>query len=289
MSKFQTIVLFILLGCTSANDSVPPAGVEDTSNKGTLFIIGGGSRPPELISELVSLADLEGDGYGIILPMASIEPDSSAWYAVRQFEGHTEAPIIPMFISNETVNPSKLDSVRKAAMIYITGGDQRRFMDTISRTGVADAIRKAYQDGAVVAGTSAGAAMMSSKMITGDEKRHPEYSSTFRHLQNDNIIFDEGLGLIDDVVVDQHFIKRSRYNRLLTAILEFPELTGVGIDESTAAVIANDSLRVVGVSQVIIFRNRIQNSVSKGDLIGGKDLQLDILLPGEMIKLERAD
>lgn len=285
---FVFILLALLFGCSEPKKETLLAEADSTSN-GTLFIIGGGSRPSELIAELTSLAAFKTGEYGIVLPMSSIEPDSSAWYAIKQFEGHTNAPVVSMFISSETVSDAKLDSIRNAAMIYIPGGDQRRFMDTVRETGLVEAVRKAYANGAVIAGTSAGAAMMSTRMITGDEKRHPEYASTFRDLQNDNIIFDEGLGLIDDIVVDQHFVKRSRYNRLLTAILEHPELIGVGIDESTAAVIRKDSLRTVGVSQVIIFRNTGGVSKKQDDLIGGRDVRLDILLPGESIKLERAD
>ncbi len=123
MTRLVVLILAILFGCSGVEKDNPGAA-DNPDPLGTLFIIGGGSRPPELVAELASLSNLSGNAYGVVLPMASIEPDSAAWYAIRQFEGHTSAPIVPMFISEATVTPSKLDSIRNAAMIYITGGSR---------------------------------------------------------------------------------------------------------------------------------------------------------------------
>jgi cyanophycinase len=127
---------------------------------------------------------------------------------------------------------------------------------------------------------------MSKKMITGDEKKHPEYHPTFRTIEKDNIIFDKGLGLLpENIIIDQHFIYRSRYNRLLTAILEMPDYVGLGIDESTALFIQNDSATVIGEWQVVSFRNTDRQSETQNALLGAKNIELNIYLPNEKFKI----
>ncbi|SMG30219.1 cyanophycinase [Marivirga sericea] len=246
--------------------------------EGGLFVIGGGSRPSEMIDKLIELANLK-EGYGYILPMASAD-DSAYYYANKQFAEKGLADL-----KDYTKGQNQLlDSIENASLIYMAGGDQRRLMEVLSEPERI-AIRKAYEKGAIIAGTSAGAAVMSKKMITGDEKKHPEYHPTFRTIEKDNIIFDEGLGLLPDkIIIDQHFIYRSRYNRLLTAVLEVPDHIGFGIDESTALFIQDDSATVVGEWQVVSFRNSDQQSETQNTLLGAKNIELNIYLPNEKFK-----
>jgi cyanophycinase len=136
-----------------------------------------------------------------------------------------------------------------------------------------------------VGGTSAGAAVMSKIMITGNELKHPEYNSTFRNLEAENIETKTGLGLITNVIIDQHFVKRSRYNRLLTAIIEFPEMIGIGIDESTAILVKGKTIEVVGESQVVVLKNPEESSKKHNDKLGAKGILIDIYLPGEIFTL----
>ncbi|HET6527941.1 MAG TPA: Type 1 glutamine amidotransferase-like domain-containing protein, partial [Balneolaceae bacterium] len=143
----------------------------------------------------------------------------------------------------------------------------------------------AYANGALIAGTSAGAAIMSEIMITGDQKKYPEYTSTFYHLEKDNIITAEGLGLITGVIVDQHFVARARNNRLLTAVMEFPDHIGIGIDESTAIVVDNDKVKVVGESQVLVYRNLSGSAQVQNGKIASKNIRVDIYLPGETFSI----
>src|SRR5690606_3561987 len=93
-------------------------------------------------------------------------------------------------------------------------------------------------------GTSAGAAVMSTPMITGDERHpggsRPDSTEPFMTIARDNIITSTGFGLIDGAILDQHFLRRKRHNRLVSAVLEHPKLLGVGIDESTALLVQPD-------------------------------------------------
>ncbi|MGB0525045.1 MAG: cyanophycinase [Flammeovirgaceae bacterium] len=250
--------------------------------KGKLFIIGGGKRPPALVKELYELAGLNKGGYGIILPMSSSEPDTSAYYAKLQFTEQGIENVTAMhFKKGDEATPEQADSLRAANLIYISGGDQNRFMEIVKGTSIEESILAAYQAGAVIAGTSAGAAVMSDKMITGNELRHPDYRSTFRNIESQNIEIKAGLGLIKTAIIDQHFVKRSRYNRLFSAVIEYPDLLSIGIDESTAIVVSGDSATVTGNSQVILMENPSNSLIQKDTLLGADGLKVSILLPGK--------
>mgnify|MGYP006275441529 FL=1 len=149
-------------------------------------------------------------------------------------------------------------------------------------------IKKAYENGSTIAGTSAGAAIMSGEMITGTALKYEEYHPTFRTLEKDNMELAEGLGLLpENFIIDQHFIRRSRYNRLLTAVIEDPSLTGLGIEESTAAIVNKDSIEVVGNYQIIVFQNRSRQSKKQNGLLGEEDIKLSVYLPGEKFPLTK--
>jgi cyanophycinase len=275
-------VVFLSSGCKSesVNDSSAAAG--------KLFIIGGGKRPPHLLERMVEEAGLQESGYAIILPMASEEPDTAAYYGIKQLNDIGVERVYGMlFRSNEPVSDNSIDSLRSASLIYISGGDQNRFMNIVKGTVIEQAIKDAYQNGAMIAGTSAGAAVMSKKMITGNELRYPDYNATFRNIESENIELAEGLGLITSAIIDQHFVKRSRHNRLLSAVIEHPEVAGIGIDEETAILVTGNTAEVVGNSQVLVFRNPDKSKAISKDKLGARNLTLDIFLPGEVFEIVR--
>jgi cyanophycinase len=274
------VFLGVALQCNTMN-------AQDTNTKGKLFIIGGGSRPSAMVDRIIKESGIDKSGYGIILPMSSIEPDSAIYYSKRQFvEQGIENVYGLKFVKDEKIAASKLDSIKNAKLIYISGGDQNRFMDIIAGTDIEKTIHQAYENGSLVAGTSAGAAVMSKMMITGNELKHPDYSATFKNIQSDNIEIKPGLGMLTNVIIDQHFVKRSRYNRLFSAIIEHPDMIGIGIDESTAILVKQDQFEVVGISQVIVFKNPNQSKNMYEDKLGAHDLILSIYLPGEMFTIK---
>jgi cyanophycinase len=255
--------------------------------EGKLFIIGGGSRPQEMMNEMVKLSISKDSDYALVLPQSSSEPDTSFYYVNLQFVEAGLSNVINYNFSNgDSIPDSMIDSLKNASLIYITGGDQSKFMKAIANTTAHEAIEYAYQNGAVIAGTSAGAAVMSEKMITGNEFKYPEYTGDFRTIEANNLEIKQGLGLIKTAIIDQHFIWRMRLNRLLAAVLENPDLTGIGIDESTAIVVERDYIRVVGESQVIMVNHTNKKTSYKNDLMGAISLQMDILLPGDSIRFK---
>lgn len=282
----NNILIGLLLVMMVSSCCNGPSAVKDIP-KGKLFIIGGGKRPASMVDEMIRLSGVDTAGYIAILPMASSEPDTSAWYASKQFAERGIKGVYIFNIQNASdCKTSCLDSLQHAAMIYITGGEQSRFMEIVLNTPLHQAIRKAYEDGTLVAGTSAGAAVMSKEMITGNEFKHPEYTGDFRTIEADNIEIKEGLGLITNAIIDQHFIWRMRMNRLISVALEYPGKQCFGIDESTALIIDGNLASVYGESQVVRIVNKSESSVNEKGLLGGRGLNLDILLPGDTIQFE---
>jgi cyanophycinase len=255
--------------------------------KGKLFIIGGGNRSDQLMQHVVDLAQFKKTDYIVVLPMSSEEPDSAYIYFRDQFQKLATNPIVMLNFDKTTVqNPKLNDSLQKAKLIFISGGDQTRFMKVVANTPVFNSIHKAFQNGSIIAGTSAGAAVMSEKMITGNQKLEKEYSGTFDNIRFDNLETTPGLGLVTKAIIDQHFLRRSRYNRLISAMVEFPHLTGIGIDESTAIIVDGNTISVVGESEVIVMKNpKGIQKLKQNKLISMEKMEMSIYVAGQQFKI----
>ncbi len=279
MRKFFVLALLALL-------IVEASVAQHKASKGKLFIIGGGSRPDAMVDRIIDEAGLRQGGYGVILPMSSSEPDSSVYYASLQFIKRGVTAVYGLnFEKGKMYSQARLDSIRNAKLVYISGGDQNRFMDVVRGTDIEKAIHDAFHRGSLIGGTSAGAAVMSKVMITGNELKHPDYRSTFRTIEAENIETKPGLGLLPGAIVDQHFLWRSRHNRLISAVIEFPELMGIGIDESTAILVVGNEAEVVGDAQVVVLENKKKSKVVRNGKLGAKDIRMSVLLPGEKFKV----
>ncbi len=254
---------------------------------GNLFIIGGGDRTEELMKALIRTVQLSADDYIVVLPMSSEEPDSSFLYFKWDMELYCKNTIANLNFTFEDVHNQKmLDSLLHAKLIFITGGDQNRFMQVVLNTPVYTAIHDAYKNGSTIAGTSAGAAVMGKHMITGNQLLDTTYYSTFYSIVDNNIEFKEGLGLVENVIVDQHFVVRSRYNRLLSAMEEYPKLICAGIDESTALVIHGKTATIAGESQVVYMKNKGKINRGVNGYLRFTDVKVKVFLPGDSFKIK---
>lgn len=126
--------------------------------------------------------------------------------------------------------------VAGADLVFLTGGNQRRLMSIVAGSWLEMAVRAAHRAGAVVAGTSAGASALSGPMIAGDDPTPAR-----------------GLGLLPQVVVDQHFTQRDRLGRLRSVISRARPALGLGVDEDTAAVVTGGQVSVVGSGTVTVL------------------------------------
>lgn len=255
-------------------------------SKGNLFIIGGGNRSDALMEEMLKTAGLNQSDYIIVLPMASTIPDSGFKSIAAQLKKIGSYQVRNFNFSKHNVNDKKwIDSLSSAKLIYILGGDQSRFMQSVLNTPVYNAIHQAYKSGSTIAGTSAGAAVMSRFMITGKQLLDTVYKETFNKLWDKNIEFEQGLGLLQNTIIDQHFLKRNRYNRLISALAAHPDLVCVGIDESTAIIVHESKAAVVGESQVIRMARPQNLKVSDKNLIKFSHADFGIFTAGDVIDI----
>ena len=123
---------------------------------------------------------------------------------------------------------------------------------------------------------------MSKYMLTGRELvGDTTLRTTFRKVRDKNIEIKTGLGLLSNVIVDQHFIVRSRYSRLLSAIAKYPDFTCIGIDEATAIVVTRNQVKVVGESQVVVIKQPEKLEVTDKGLIKLNDIRFSIYTSGD--------
>jgi cyanophycinase len=154
-------------------------------------------------------------------------------------------------------------------------------MKAIDGTGLADVIRERHRAGVTVGGTSAGAAVIADAMFTGE--------ADLKSLTAGATAIARGLGLWPEVLIDQHFLKRQRDNRLISAVLDRPSLVGVGIDEGTAVIVHDGSLDVIGKSSVVIIDARAAtvDRAAPGTLVSARDVKLSVLHAGQSYSLKR--
>ncbi|VBB06564.1 peptidase s51 [Lucifera butyrica] len=158
-----------------------------------------------------------------------------------------ESVVILYIADREMANtPRQTAEIETATGLFLTGGDQLRLTSILGGSEVDNALRRAYSRGTVIAGTSAGASVMSDTMIVeGDSNDTPKKST---------LSMAHGMGLLEEVVVDQHFAQRGRINRLLATVAQNPYILGVGIDEDTALAVTPDArCEVIGSQTVTII------------------------------------
>jgi cyanophycinase len=216
--------------------------------RGSLIIIGGGEdRDPKgkrvILSEVARR--LRG-GKLVLATVASREPEGYFEDYRAAFADLGLGELIELYVEDraEARDPSKLEVLDDAAGIFFSGGDQLRITSQIGDSSIESRVRAIYERGGVIAGTSAGASVMSDTMLVGG-------ASQATHRIGD-LHMAPGLGLIRDVIIDQHFAERGRFGRLIGAVAHNPRVIGIGIDEDTAAIVDDRRLRVIGSGAVYV-------------------------------------
>lgn len=175
--------------------------------------------------------------------------------------------------------------IENSTGVFFTGGDQLRLTSILGGSEVDAAIRRASERGVVIAGTSAGASVMSDTMIVdGNSSDTPK---------KDTLSMAHGMGLLAEVVIDQHFAQRGRINRLLAAVAQNPHILGVGIDEDTAMVVSPQRVfEVIGSQTVTVIdgKNIVHSNISESqqfDPLALTNVILHILPSGYGYDLKR--
>lgn len=263
-------------------------GCYSQSSNGHLVIIGGGDFPDYVMQKIIDLAGGK-DSKIIVIPNASSEPIESGEYAVGEFIKMGCSNISYLYCTTEEANQdSIIKKLEGVTGIYFGGGDQAFLTRDLLGTKLLDVIKKIYENGGVISGTSAGAAVMSEIMITGNELKNDDSTDIFITIEKGNVENIEGFGFIKTAFIDQHFIKRKRLNRTISVVIENPELLGIGIDESTCIVINPDeTFEVLGENQVMIFdaTNSCNIKLDKNDNLGAENIKMHLLINGDRFDL----
>jgi cyanophycinase len=256
--------------------------------RGYLFIIGGGDRPENMMRRFVEMAGRFGNGKIIVFPMASSEPEETGEGLVSEFKALGARRVESHVLTREqALSEESARLLDDAGGVFFSGGDQSRQMAVLLHTPLHRRLLELYDQGCVMAGTSAGAAVMSEVMITGDERRKVEEGHEFETLEAANIVTSEGLGFIRTAIIDQHFVTRKRHNRLISLVAEKPSLLGIGIDEETAIIVAPDqTFEVVGRKSVVVYDgSRADTAVTPSGLIVLRGGAMHVLVEGDRFDL----
>lgn len=255
---------------------------------GRLFIIGGGDRPAAMMKRFVDLAASHQSGKIIVFTMASSVPEETGPGLVGELKALGAPEAECQHLSRERASaPESARLLDGAGGVFFSGGDQSRHTAALLDTPVHAALREFYWRGGVVGGTSAGAAVMSEVMITGDERRTPVEGREFETIEAGNVVTARGLGLLGGAVIDQHFVRRKRHNRLLSLLAEHPGLLGIGIDEATAVLVEPEqTFEVIGERSVLIFDPApARFEVTDSGLVDARGIVLHILTAGRRFDL----
>jgi len=180
----------------------------------------------------------------VLATVASHKPEGYFDEYQRAFADLGVEDLVELYIEvrSQTEDRDKLRVFDDAAGVFFSGGDQLRITSQIGDTDIEQKVRAIYERGGVIAGTSAGAAVMSETMLV-------KGSSAESHRIGD-LHMAPGLGLIRDVIIDQHFAERGRFGRLLGAVAHNPRVLGLGIDEDTAIIVDDGQFEVIGSGAV---------------------------------------
>ena len=225
---------------------------------GKLAVIGGRLEDGNvaIFAELHRLAA----GRILVFPTASSEPEAVGVESAQVFRSYSfETEIAPLTAANAATmahDAGLIAQVAAVGSVYFTGGDQSKIVASLAPDGVETpllaAIRAAHAGGGLVAGSSAGAAMMSQPMIIGGTSIESVLHGVTEDPENPGLMMGAGLGFFPFGLVDQHFIKRGRLGRLVVALAESGIRRGFGIDENTALLVEDGAARVCGEYGVMV-------------------------------------
>ena len=255
--------------------------------KGDLIIIGGAEdkeNEKEILKKVCNSINKNEDII-LIATVATEYPKETFFKYTKVFENLGAKNIEGLNVNSrkDSSKEENIKLIKKAALIFFTGGDQLRITSLIGGTPIGEAIKDVIDEGCIIVGTSAGASVMSDTMIVnGNNDESPRKSE---------LLMAPGLGFVKGIMIDQHFAQRGRIGRLLTGIAQNPDILGIGIDEDTAIVVKDDGRAEVIGSGAVYFldgRNITYTNVSDqsyGEVLNMFNVKLHILKEGNKFNL----
>jgi cyanophycinase len=222
----------------------------------------------------------------VIIPTASSIPDEVIENYQSAFEklGCSNVHVLDIREREQSEEPQNVEMIRNADAVLFSGGDQSKITGKIGDTSIHHLLLHKYMnENFIIAGTSAGAMCMSSRMITGGNA-----TETFR---KGVVGMGEGMGFTPNLIIDSHFIQRGRFGRLTEAVAKYPKLIGIGLSEDTGLIIRNNNeFEVIGSGMAIIFdgRNLTHNNeeiLKEGDPMTLTNMVTHILSNGDKFEI----
>ncbi|WP_297520907.1 cyanophycinase [uncultured Clostridium sp.] len=255
-------------------------------NKCRFIIIGGAEdkNGKKKILKYVS-EQINSDELLLIATVASECPNEAIKEYKKIFKSLGLSNLEELYVNsrNECLDEKKIELVKRAKLIFFTGGDQLRITSILGGTPLYYELKNQFNNGCIYVGTSAGASVVSETMVVqGEDDKSP--SKCYVNMS-------KGLGLIKDIIIDQHFAQRGRIGRLLAMVAQNPENLGIGIDEDTAIIINSENmLEVIGSGAIYIVdgRNITYSNVSEQEykeLLSMYNVKLHVLTPGKKYDL----
>jgi cyanophycinase len=255
-----------------------------------LILIGGGTSAagPALGGFIEMTGAKDGSSIvGLTTASSQVQVAREMWLTDLTQAGATNLSIPIVETRDQACDPDIVAQVRGAKGVFLGGGDQVKLVSCLSGTPLEEAIRDAYLDGAIICGTSAGAAALTKTTLAGNE------------VDEEGKLVEQyigpGLGLLGHhTLIDTHFTQRRRLYRLFVAIAEFPALMGLGIDEDTALIVKREIGTVVGKGGVTFVDGssvRFNNAsdVTKGPELTISALRVGIVGTGQQFNLKRRE
>lgn len=263
--------------------------------QGPVMPIGGGEErehhdDKEVLRRFVELAGGKAAKI-VVIPTASEIPEEIAPEYIEVFNalGARSVAVLEVKAREDANGNASLELLEGASGIFITGGAQSRLVSLLAGTLTMECIRTRNADGVVVAGTSAGASILASHLMVGGTGLAGKSGSAAA--RKGMVELAAGFGLLQDIIVDQHFSERGRMGRLLSIYAANPGLLSVGLDEDTAVVIDREGmLEVMGSGMVTIVNGRNASSDyyerEIGEVLTVVNSHLFVLGPGRRFNLD---
>lgn len=254
------------------------------------------SHPPDTCGHLVAIGGAEDkeSELEILSRVFALAPEHYAEVAVIAAASGTPDEVLPAYEAafdrlgasrvhcldvrerKDASDPENVEAVERSGVIFFTGGDQLRLTNVLGGSDILEAIRAGFTNGAVVAGTSAGAVALSTTMIYN--------GGAADALHKGAVKMSSGLGFVDGIIIDSHFLERGRFTRLMEVGATNPEHLGVGLGEDAAAIIhPNRVLEAIGPGHVILIDSRDLASSNVADLSMGEAVATENMIMHALI------
>ncbi|MBL8173342.1 MAG: cyanophycinase [Bryobacterales bacterium] len=214
--------------------------------RGSLVVVGGGAMPDSVVNRFLELGGGKNAPFVFIPTAGEIDKYDDSWLA-RQFLAKAGAAHVTLLHTRDRKladSEAFSEPIRRAGGVWFGGGRQWRLVDSYLHTRTHKELWRLLERGGVIGGSSAGATIQGSYLVRGAREGNAIMMAPG---------YEEGMGFLRNVAVDQHLLKRNRQDDLVPVIQKHRHLLGIGIDEGTAIVVQGDTAEVVGASKVAIY------------------------------------